>query len=443
MFKEFLQFIEKQQLCRSEDNVLLAVSGGVDSMVMLDLFKRSGISLGVAHCNFRLRAQESDNDEDFVKKKAEQLGVNFHISRFNTREFAQEKGISVQMAARELRYNWFEEIREKEGYSQIATAHHHNDSIETVLFNLVKGTGLPGLKGIPLRNARIIRPLMFAWREEIEEYARRQKIEFREDSSNSELKYSRNLIRKKIIPVFEKINPGFEERLLASMERFEDIDKAFEFLVKKDQKDFIFSQGEDIYLKKSYFQHISILHQVLRDYHFNYDQSKQIHARKDTSIGALFHSPTHVLNIDREFLILSSHEENDDTGTIWKKGEDQVHVVGGILKKAKVDDVDTKLYKDSMVEFFDAQKLHFPLTVRNWKEGDWFIPLGMDGKKKLSDFMIDKKIAVNLKKRIMVLVSEGSIVWVIGHQIDDRYKVTKDTSEIIKIRYQPIHDQSF
>jgi tRNA(Ile)-lysidine synthase len=446
MLADFLHFIRKQDLCKENEPILLAVSGGIDSMVLLDLFILSGFDVGVAHCNFQLRGGESDQDESFVKKKAEQLHLPFYQKKFDTLGYSKGQGVSIQMAARELRYEWFEEIRLRFDYHFIATAHHLNDHIETTLFNLFKGTGLHGLTGIPVRQGRVIRPLLFATKERIMEYARQKNIPFREDKSNQEVKYHRNMIRNRIIPLIEEVNPGFIKTMASTLDRLNETQRMINYWLDLNKDHFMKEKGGHIYLDRSFFQQINspvILHEVLKSWGFQYDQCRNILKRKKIGSGALYYSETHVLNVDREFMILSPHMDGSGEGYQWEEGVKEIETKYGRFKKEIVHKRGESTTADPHVEFFNVAALKFPLVIRSWKEGDWFIPLGMKGKKKLSDFMIDEKIPVNLKQRLPVLLSEDAIIWVVGYRIDERFRIIPDNSQLLKITFEPFYDQSF
>ena len=441
MVDRFREFIRQKDLCRDTDRILLSVSGGVDSVVMLDLFLKNGYKTGLAHCNFGLRGNESDGDEDFVKKLAEERDVACYIEHFETEKIASEKRISTQMAARELRYEWFEEIRLVEGYDYIATGHNFNDSVETMVFNLIKGTGLKGLTGIPAKTGKVIRPLLFAGREEIEAYASENNIEFRNDSSNASVKYHRNYIRHEILPDFRHINPGFDLTIRNTLERLAGIQRFVNDWLEKAKESYRFEKGKDIYLKNDFFSRINepaLLYEVISKYGFNYDQSESIISGLVSEAGKVFYSEGFTLNVDRDHLIISPRKQVEEHFEISRK--DELLVTDRFNLTFEILETTPELSPDRHIAYLDLEKLHYPLVLRNWEKGDWFVPLGMKGKKKLSDFMIDKKIPLNLKKRMMVLLSKGSIAWVAGHRIDDRFKIESKTRKILKIIYQELDD---
>ncbi len=442
---EFLAFIKKSKLVNQGDKILLTVSGGLDSIVMAELFFYGGIEFGIAHCNFQLRSNESDGDETFVENLANSYEKPFYVNHFNTKEFASERGISIQMAARELRYSWFEAIRESQEFSAIATAHHKDDSVETILFNLIKGTGLEGLKGIPVRNGNVIRPLLFATRKDLEAHASDHDLKWREDSSNKSTDYTRNQIRIGIIPRIRKINPGFNDSIIRSVERVNDAQSLLRRYIDEIVERAVKVQGMDLLVDKAEIKKAEsrvLLHDIIRDYGFTYDQAETIWELMDQQPGKQFYSGEYILVIDRSSLIISSKSDNNKGTLSVSEESGRIDTSGYTLKITRFDfrSIDKKL--PNHVAQIDFDKLKFPLSVRSWKIGDYFYPLGMKSKKKLSDFMIDIKIPLNLKRRIKVIESGGEIVWIAGYRIDERYKLNKSTKQIYQIEYFESNEES-
>lgn len=437
MIENFLRFVEENQLFDKEEKILLAVSGGIDSVVMAALFDKAGFNFGIAHCNFALRGEESDADENFVKKIARRYKVDFYVNYFETKAFAEAEGISTQMAARYLRYEWFENLRKKEGYAYIATAHHQNDTMETVLYNLTKGTGISGLHGILPKNGLIIRPMMFAAKEMIQDYVATYQLAWREDSSNESTKYSRNLIRHEVIPSLKQINPDLENTVQHTVERVRAVEHLFEQKVKEVKREILKDSNQEVFLDIAKIRALSeaeiILFELLKPYNFNYIQAREIVSRLDQGSGKVFVSPTHRLNIDRTLLIITPKAlksfQSREVNITDPEFENEFFKLGFEI----VDNIDYKLSKDKNNAALDFDRLKFPLKIRKWKEGDWFCPLGMSRRKKLSDFMIDEKIPLTLKERVFVMTSGDSIVWVIGHRIDDRFKINPKTKRIFQI----------
>ncbi len=439
MLDLFLDYIEKQKLFHREQKILLAISGGIDSMVLLHLFGQTDYRYGIAHCNFQLREKESDEDQRSVEHISKRFQVPLFLKTFRTKEHATKHGISIQMAARELRRTWFRELLEKEGYHLIATGHHLNDALETVLFNLAKGTGISGIKGISPKRGIYIRPLMFATREKIEDYASKHNISWREDSSNYSVKYQRNLIRHNIIPELKKINPRLEENFAISAERISAAENIYRNIIRQ-QKETLLEQSTggqriDKNRLKSIDEPVLILYELLKKFGFNYLQVKDIFSAIDHQPGKRFESHAHELVIDRGYLFISEKSTGDSIEIQVEQSTSEIDVNGKPLTFAKVEPASIEFAVDNTIVYVDYSKLVFPLTIRNWAAGDRFQPLGMKHKKKLSDFMIDEKIPLNLKKQVMVLTSGGELVWVIGFRIDDRYKITGKTSIAYKISY--------
>ena len=442
MLEEFKTFIEKNGLFKPEEKVLLAVSGGVDSMLMAYLFHQCKYRFSIAHCNFQLRGKESDLDEELVGLAAKRYKVQFFTNRFDTQNYARENGISLQMAARELRYEWFDQLLAEGECEYLATAHHLNDSFETALFNLVKGTGMAGLKGIVPKNQYRIRPLLFTNKKEIGFFAARQGIAWREDQSNSSVKYHRNLIRHEVIPVLEKINPdlinsfGQSSTKIAAAVNIVDrnIEALKEKLIKAEGKDFLIDKKALAAEHEGSF----LLSEILKSFGFNFSQARDIYNRLET-VGKRYLSEGYQLNIDREQMIISPVSK-EPSGTMLIDADQQTvdcREFNLLLNRASA--AGFSIPEDKNIAALDLEKLKFPLKVRPWQKGDWFMPLGMRHKKKLSDFMIDEKIPLNLKSRVMVLKSADDIVWVIGFRIDDRYKITGDSRQVFVIKKQA-HD---
>ncbi len=430
-----LIYLEKKKLCTSTDKILLAVSGGMDSMVMLRLFQECGFNIGVAHVNFQLRGDESEGDEKFVAAYCEQFSIPFFTKKHKTEWYAQQNHLSIQMAARELRYQWFYELLNDHHFDCIATAHHLNDSIETVVLNLTRGSGLKGWDGIESKNKKVIRPMLFATRQEIESYAKENKITWREDRSNITDDYSRNFIRHQVIPKLKEINPSLENLFSESMEKIAGAVEWMELGIRHWREKFETKKGEQILLSKEGFGKFekaeSALWNLIKGYGFNFDQCHQIIKSIHGQPGKKFSSSSHNLVIDRDHLILSKNEaELGETLIQYDQTEATLgHYKLTIERKEKMD-----LINDPNLVVLDANKITFPLRWRKWKPGDSFHPLGMNHKKKLSDFLIDQKISVAEKETITVLESADEIVWVVGLRMDDRYKVIEATQSTVACR---------
>ncbi|WP_181305806.1 tRNA lysidine(34) synthetase TilS [Rufibacter sp. XAAS-G3-1] len=437
MLQKVLHYIDTHQLATSETRILAAVSGGLDSVVLADLLHRGKFPFAVLHCNFGLRGEESDADELFVRKLAKQYEAPFYSEQFQTQAFAQQEGISTQMAARTLRYQWFEQMRQQLGYDVIATAHHQSDALETVLLNLVRGTGLAGLHGILPKSGNLIRPLLGLTKDDLYEWLVAKRLAWREDSSNESRKYNRNLVRHEVIPVLRKLNPNLEETFTHTLERLQGAEAvflaSFQEIKAKTQR----QENGAIYLSIAPLQTSPapevLLHELLKPFQFSYSQAQEIAAAWDGLSGKTFSSPTHVLVKDREDLVITA-KPLEQFGSITVPQETTELQFGPYLAKiARKPAEGYKVPRSKDVAALDADLVKFPLKLRPWKQGDWFIPLGMNGKKKVSDLLIDRKIPANLKPDVWVLVSDASLTWVIGQQLDNRFKVTENTQEVLEI----------
>ncbi|MBK8657397.1 MAG: tRNA lysidine(34) synthetase TilS [Bacteroidetes bacterium] len=422
---------------------MLAVSGGLDSVVMMNLFKSAGFPFAVAHANFQLRGEDSNADEEFVKSLANQFGAAFFSVKFNTDKYKNENSVSLQVAARKLRYEWFEQILNTARSSEmplinIATAHHLNDSIETVLLNLTRGTGVRGLRGIPERNGHVIRPLLFASRSELEDYAQQNGIVHREDSSNATDKYARNKIRHHVIPVLKEINPSLENTLSSSIQIFSELADLY---VRKQQiiqrNLFIEKQGElfiPIRKLKSINHVASILYERLNEFGFNASQVDDLLSVIDSQPGIQFCSATHRIIRDRKFFILTPVSGVQPSLTVVEKGVELIQVGNYSFSFTLSSAQDVKVKSAKQFAFVDAALVNFPVVIRPWRAGDYFYPFGMKlKKKKLKKFFTDEKIPLHEKENALVMEFDGKIIWVCGHRLDERFRVTDKTKTVLKI----------
>ncbi|WP_374175353.1 tRNA lysidine(34) synthetase TilS [Flavobacterium tructae] len=417
-----------------EDRKLfLAVSGGLDSMVLLHLFQQLPFEIAVLHCNFQLRGLESFGDQDFIQKYCDENGILIFSTQFDTEAFAKDYKLSTQVAARELRYNWFYELLETENFDYILTAHHADDNLETFIINLTRGTGLDGLIGIPEQNDKIVRPLLPFSRVEILEYAKQNNILWREDSSNASNKYLRNKIRHDLVPILKEINPNFlnafqktQEYLQESQEMVEDASIMIYQQVAKEE-------GENIHFDLNQLKKLpnykSYLYQWLNE--FGFVAWNDIYDLAEGQSGKQVFSADFRLLKNRDTLILSPISELEEN-EVFEIGADEKDVNFPLkLRLCQVDDITIDSNK---AIFVDAEKIHFPLILRKWKEGDVFHPFGMNGKsKKLSKLFKDEKLSLIEKEKIWILCSDNQIVWVIGIRQDERFKIENTTNEIIKI----------
>lgn len=438
MHKQFLEYINEYELITRESKVLLAVSGGIDSMVMADLFIRSGIQIGIAHCNFCLRGEESDKDEELVREYALSHKVSFYTTRFRTEEFARQNGISIQMAARDLRYDWFEIIRKDNDYDYIAVAHNLNDNIETLLINLTRGTGIAGMSGIKKTNNNIIRPLLFATRVLIEKYQKEHNIEYREDSSNPETKYVRNKIRHQVIPLLKDINPSVEITLNTTAERMSDINDIVVSYIGDLKNRLIISRDGNYTIDtkklKPYLGNQTIIFELFRTFGVNTNNLDELYKIISGRTGARLFTSTHLIIKNRSEIIITLPSTNESDSYIIFTIEDlnKVPVIqsAGIVEKSK----SFRIPADPDTACLDAEKISYPLLIRKWKPGDFFYPFGMAQRKKLSNYLIDRKFSIADKNNVQVMESDGRIVWIIGEKIDNRFRITDATAKILLVK---------
>lgn len=436
--KEFEAFVNEQRLFSKNDRILLALSGGVDSVVLAELLLELGYTFSVAHCNFHLRAEESNRDADFVIKWAERNGVELFVQDFDTYGYMQEKGISLEMAARELRYSWFENIMQENQFDYLLTAHHADDSAETFFINLLRGTGIAGLHGILPKNGNIIRPLLFATRKSILDYAELKNIQFVEDSTNSETKFLRNKIRHRVIPMLKEISPDFDSIIRKNIERLRDTETIFRSAIEKVKDEIIIREKENIKISIAELQRLHpigiYLYEILSDYGFNESVVNNVSMVLDAESGKRFYSKTHCLLKDREYLLIYPIDK-DEKETNYSIDVEITSIIEPF--KAKIEVLKELNFisvpKKANVAMLDMDLLNFPLELRHWKQGDSFVPFGMKKKKKLSDFFTANKYSLLDKERQWLLCSGNEIVWVVGKRIDDRFKISNSTKSVLKI----------
>jgi tRNA(Ile)-lysidine synthase len=424
---------------------LLGLSGGKDSMTLLVMLVKSGVYVEAAHCNFSLRGEESDGDELFVRNYCEQLGVKLHVKSFDTKKEAAQRGESIQAVARELRYSWFNQLLDTEGLDYIFTAHHLNDSVETFFINLARGSGINGLTGIPMQNQQILRPLLGVKASEIIEYVRVNSIPFREDSSNKNNKYRRNFVRNSIIPEMEANFPGFLENVIKTMDYLGDVKAICEQSMAQFRNEVVKEEQGEILIdraKMEKFQPLRYyLHELLSPFGFSSDNIEKV---ANAPSGKIFEGEGATLFVDRDWLKMTiSQEKEIELNPL--QVDLSTHFLPTPLGNFTFEHFDEKVkYSTNSNEcFLDAKKLRFPLQLRFWCEGDSFVPLGMKGKKKLSDFFVDEKVSVQDKKKIWLLCNaDGEIMWVVGRRMSEEFKLTNKTSSVIKVTFDTQQENS-
>jgi tRNA(Ile)-lysidine synthase len=436
-FRKFLQ--EEQVLCQGE-KVLLAFSSGLDSVCLARLFILAEIPFGIAHVNFSLRGDESDGDEHFAYDFARQYKLSFYSKRFNTTAYAKEKGISTQMAARELRYAWFNKLAAEEDYRWIATAHHLSDNAETILLNLTRGTGLHGLRGIPFKQNNIIRPLLWASKNELAYFAKKENLIWREDSSNEVTHYKRNFVRHKVIPLLKELNPAFEERLAESIEKLKGAEELASIALEGIKTELEIMQylplSIDLNHLQGYKHSTYILHKLIDEYGFNYAQCEDIMRNYKSGTGNFFESAMAFAFVNRGVLSIDERIKKSEWEIDFNvEGESgQIDFPGGSLSYQILENAKVEFTKENSLAYLDADKLG-KLKLRNRRNSDKWQPLGLKGKKLLSDYMIDLKIPLNLKDEIPLLVSDAEIAWVMGYGNSEHFKISKDTKRIVYLAY--------
>lgn len=436
MIKTVERYILKENLLTGKKPVLVGLSGGADSVALLAVLVRLGYTCIALHCNFHLRGEESDRDETFAREFALELGIPFYSTDFNTETYAREKKISIEMAARDLRYGWFEEKRRELDAQAIAVAHHRDDNVETLLINLIRGTGIHGMKGIRPKNGYIIRPLLPVGREDILQWLDEQKLSYITDSTNLSDEYTRNYIRLNLIPLLEKINPSVKETIARTAEHLSEAEQIYNEVIEKARKD-IFPAEENLSIKElmQYPSPETILYELLKPYQFTRIVAKEIYNSLNKTSGKTFYSKTHRLVKDREYLLLTSLNNELITDSFVIHSEEDIHHLPVELSFSKIVYTDeTCIEKGKHIAFLDKDKITFPLELRRMKPGDWFIPFGMKGKKKLSDYLNDRKWSLPDKENLWLLCSGENILWLVGERIDNRYRVYPATKQVLIVK---------
>ncbi len=433
--QSFKEFIVQNNLITPGQRILLGVSGGKDSVLMVHLFKLAGLDFGIAHCNFNLRAEESLRDENFVKRLAANLEVPFYVKQFDTKGYAKANRSSTQMAARDLRYGWFEELRKQESFDLVAVAHHQNDAIETLLLNLTRGTGISGLHGILPKRDQLIRPLLFLSRPEIERIVEENNVSYIEDSSNLSDHYARNKVRLHVIPHLKDINPNLEHTFAQNIQRFAETETVMQQVIAGYRSALITEtrQGHQLSIEsvKSLKPLKFLLYELLKPFGFSEYIIADLIAALDKQSGTSFYSASHRVTINREDLLISELKEEHSSVTVFIHPAD--HQVKFKNQELTISTSDSTTFERARTKaHVDRDLLIYPLVVRSWQHGDTFVPLGMKNAKKLSDFFIDEKVPLPEKERIpVVLNGNGEVIWIGGMRQDNRYKITPGTKKVV------------
>lgn len=440
LVEKFRSYVAHEGLFTHDDTILLAVSGGVDSMVLMSLAREAGYRFAVAHCNFRLRGEESDGDELLVEREVRKMGVPYHVTHFDTYGEVASTGDSIEMVARRLRYAWFDELCDANGYSAVVIAHHIDDSIETHFINMLRGTGARGLAGIASRNGRVVRPLLFATREEIETYATQNNIPFRVDSSNMSMKHLRNRVRHEVVPMLKGLNPHFTtimQRNMTHLGQAQSFIDASMAIIKRA----VLSEDRGVFridvvaIDASLPRNFVIYEILSSEFGFRREVVTDICVALDNgATGRRFFAVDRMAVVDRDAILVMPIAEDDDVEI--KVDNDAVSAtLGGVkfsFEMLAMADVAT-LNQGADVALLDADRVTFPLTIRRWREGDAMVPFGMAGRKKISDMLIDAKVSLVEKREQYLLLSGGDVTWLVGRRIDNRYAVRKDTLRVLRV----------
>lgn len=437
MENQFKKHIESNFVELKQDPLLLAVSGGIDSVVLLHLCHRIGLNVAIAHCNFHLREEDSNLDQKFVEGLGTQLKVPFFVKEFDTQYYATEKKVSIQVAAREQRYQWFEEILKQKKYQYLLTAHHLDDSMETFFINFSRGTGIDGLLGIPEKTTYVRRPLLVFTREDIEQYASKNKLVWREDYTNAQTKYLRNKIRKNILPVFKEINSHIDQSFQQTIAFLKDTNQMSEDASKMMFEKIVIKQGEDLLFPLKELNELSrpkaYLYKWLEPYGFKAwnDISDLIKAET----GKRILSENYCLSKDRGYLLLRLKSKiQEEVEDFYYLHENQTIKQPINLTTTNYERLKIEITADPLCAYLDRDKLQFPLSIRKPKKGDYFVPFGMKGTKRISKYVKDEKMSQIEKENIWLLCSGDTIVWIIGNRMDERFKVRNTTINVLKIK---------
>ncbi|TAG99531.1 MAG: tRNA lysidine(34) synthetase TilS [Sphingobacteriales bacterium] len=434
----YQHFILEEQLFRKEDSLLLALSGGLDSVVLLHLTIASGYRVELAHVNFQLRGEESNRDEAFVKQLASEYDLPIHVMQADAASYALHHKCAIQEAARALRYEWFRALAYEKGLSFILTAHHADDNAETMLMNLFKGTGIAGLRGILPKQDKLVRPILFASRESLEAYAKDHGLAFMTDSSNLTDKYTRNYFRQHIIPMVEQVYPGTQDNLRNNMPRFREAEYLYREAITAKLKKLVTKKGHDIMVPVEKLRRLkplqTIVFELFHPYGYSAKQIPEIIRFLNASTGSVMLSDSHRLLKNRNWLVLSPQLTQSFDIVPIDASSTEVYFHGGRIMFMQTAGLPLPT-TNPLEAFLDANELVYPLLLRPWKQGDYFYPLGMTKKKKLSRFFIDNKLSLIDKEQIWVLESAGRIVWVLGQRIDHRFRITPSTRQVIRIQW--------
>lgn len=443
--KKVEEYIRANNLFAKNDLLLLAISGGIDSVALLHMLAQLGYQMILAHCNFKLRGAESEEDERFVRQEAGSLNIPVMVRCFDTISYARDNKVSIQVAAREQRYQWFNELLDQtfpflsgeKKPSVIVTAHHADDNVETVIFNFFRGAGIHGIRGILPKQGKIVRPLLDIRKEEIRNYCTAKQLHWREDQSNQDVKYTRNFIRNQLIPLAETIIPSLKDNIINSTKRFLEIEHIYNRSMHKICVGLQEKKGEELHipvlklLKQEALQ--SVVYTLFKPFGFGTAQIPEIISLLHADTGRYLVSSTHRVLRNRKWLIISPVFLTTIQHIVVGEEESAVSWEAGSIQLQRIVASTLSIENNSQIALLDAKKIRFPLLIRKWKAGDYFYPLGMQKKKKLSRFFIDRKLAISEKEKVWIIESNKKIIWIIGQRIDDRFKLSANSTEVLKI----------
>ncbi len=435
MLKKVNRFIAENQLFDKYDRLIVGLSGGADSVALLDVLLRLGYDCVAAHCKFHLRGAESDEDASFVEEWCRSKGVNLVSIDFDTHKYAEQHKLSIEMAARELRYQWFEQMRVEHDADFIAVAHHQNDSIETMLINMIRGTGISGLSGISPKNGYVVRPLLSVSRAEVEEYLNINSISYRTDSTNLEDIYTRNFIRLNILPSMQGLNPSVYDALMRTANNLREVEKVYRAAIDDEVRRVMPDNLIDIDLLRSSPSPKSVLFEILTPLGFTSSDVNDVLESMDATSGKVFLTSSHRLIKDRKYFIVEELKNIETPKEVYYIHEDGK---GDLLPQAlylEFLEAPVEIVKSSRYLYVDADRVKFPLALRKWQKGDWFVPFGMKGRKKLSDFFSDQKFSLQDKDNAWILTSGDDIMWIVGHRSDNRFRINSKTKKVLVISF--------
>lgn len=441
LLQQFLQYNKNENLFQPKDRLLLAISGGVDSVVLCALCKQAGYDFAIAHCNFKLRGVQSDSDEKFVQLLAATYNVPFYVKSFDTIAIAATIKKSIEETARELRYNWFNTICVEKDFKYILTAHHADDNIETVMMHFFRGTGIKGLRGILPKQGNIVRPLLFARRNELEAFTEINQLAFVTDHTNAENEYTRNYFRNKILPLVSEKYPEAKENILKNIQRFTETELLYRQAVDIHIQKLVEQKGNEVHIPVLKLLKTvplaTVTYEIVKDFGFTAHQVDEVIALLKSETGKYIQSTTHRVIKNRNWLIIAPVQNAEAQHILIEEKFTQLVFEAGTLNIEKFTTVKGQLSTDNNIALLNAAEITFPLLLRKWKHGDYFYPLGMQKKKKLNRFFIDQKLSVTQKENAWVIEMNKKIIWIVGKRIDDRFKVTPSTTNLLQINYLP------